>query len=99
MMKIEIKLFMALAFFLVGSLMLSPVMAAGNGGGFDEYGYNYQARVFVGKADGVDRVLDGGSFILAMLSAFRVAVPSNIFERKDITPLCLSLTRKQAYRS
>jgi len=28
-------------------------------GGFDEFGYNYQARVFVGKADGVDRVLDG----------------------------------------
>jgi hypothetical protein len=27
-------------------------------GGFDEFGYNYQARVFVGKADGVDRVLD-----------------------------------------
>jgi hypothetical protein len=32
---------------------------AGNGGGFDEYGYNYKARIFVGKADGVDRVLDG----------------------------------------
>jgi len=32
-----------------------PVMAAG----FDEFGYNYTARVFVGKADGVDRVLDG----------------------------------------
>ncbi|TDA39279.1 MAG: hypothetical protein DSO08_02465 [Candidatus Methanomethylicota archaeon] len=29
------------------------------GGGFDEYGYNYEARIFVGKADGVDRVLDG----------------------------------------
>jgi hypothetical protein len=27
--------------------------------GFDQYGYNYQARVFVGPADGVDRVLDG----------------------------------------
>ncbi len=27
--------------------------------GFDEFGYNYQARVFVGKADGVDRNLDG----------------------------------------
>jgi hypothetical protein len=32
---------------------------AGNGKGFDEFGYNYQARIFVGKADGVDRVLDG----------------------------------------
>jgi len=27
--------------------------------GFDEFGYNYKARVFVGPADGVDRVLDG----------------------------------------
>jgi hypothetical protein len=34
--------------------MSYPVFAAG----FDEFGYNYQARIFVGKADGVDRVLD-----------------------------------------
>lgn len=27
--------------------------------GFDEYGYNYGARIFVGPADGVDRKLDG----------------------------------------
>lgn len=27
--------------------------------GFDEFGYNYNARVFVGPADGVDRTLDG----------------------------------------
>ena len=27
--------------------------------GFDEYGYNYNARIFVGIADGVDRNLDG----------------------------------------
>ena len=27
--------------------------------GFDQYGYNYTARVFVGPADGVDRILDG----------------------------------------
>lgn len=33
-----------------------PVQA---GAGFDEFGYNYKARVFVGKADGVDRILDG----------------------------------------
>lgn len=38
-------------------LVLSvPAMAKG---GFDEFGYNYQARIFVGRADGVDRVLDG----------------------------------------
>ena len=27
--------------------------------GFDEFGYNYTARIFVGAADGVDRTLDG----------------------------------------
>lgn len=27
--------------------------------GFDEFGYNYQARLFSGSADGVDRLLDG----------------------------------------
>jgi hypothetical protein len=30
-----------------------------NTGGFDQYGYNNTARVFVGSADGVDRILDG----------------------------------------
>lgn len=30
-----------------------------SGGGFDQYGYNYGAGIFVGPADGVDRVLDG----------------------------------------
>ncbi|MEM2110734.1 MAG: hypothetical protein QXX08_02525 [Candidatus Bathyarchaeia archaeon] len=38
---------------------LSSVNTASAQGGFDEFGYNYKARVFVGKADGVDRVLDG----------------------------------------
>ena len=28
-------------------------------GGFDQYGYNYGARLFSGPADGVDRTLDG----------------------------------------
>lgn len=37
----------------------SAAMAGGPGGGFDQFGYNYQARVFVGAADGVDRILDG----------------------------------------
>jgi len=34
----------------------SPSLAKG---GFDEFGYNYQSNLFVGSADGVDRVLDG----------------------------------------
>jgi len=38
---------------------MSCQVLARNNKGFDEYGYNYQARIFVGKADGVDRVLDG----------------------------------------
>jgi len=38
-------------------LLMTPFALAG--GGFDEFGYNYQARLFVGKADGVDRNLDG----------------------------------------
>ena len=42
---------------LVVSLLIpSAVFAAG---GFDEFGYNYDANIFVGEADGVDRVLDG----------------------------------------
>lgn len=49
---------------IVAGLLLAltavPAMAAQpNGKGFDEFGYNYQARVFVGLADGVDRNLDG----------------------------------------
>lgn len=36
--------------------LTSPASAAG---GFNQYGYNYGARIFSGPADGVDRVLDG----------------------------------------
>jgi hypothetical protein len=35
------------------------VVAKTAAGGFDEFGYNYQARLFNGPADGVDRILDG----------------------------------------
>ena len=37
-------------------LLLTSVSAYG---GFDEFGYNYKAKVFVGIGDGVDRGLDG----------------------------------------
>lgn len=40
------------------AVLVIPAFAAGNGG-FDQFGYNYQARIFVGPADGVDRNLDG----------------------------------------
>ena len=40
-------------------LCVSTVPALAQSGCFDEFGYNYQARIFVGRADGVDRVLDG----------------------------------------
>ena len=49
-----------LVFLLALSLVCIPTsLFAKNGSGFDEYGYNYQARIFVGPADGVDRSLDG----------------------------------------
>jgi len=40
---------------LAGLVCISPVAAKG---GFDQYGYNYQARIFVGPSDGYDRILN-----------------------------------------
>jgi hypothetical protein len=40
-------------------VILAATPLANTAGGFDVFGYNYQARVFVGLADGVDRILDG----------------------------------------
>jgi hypothetical protein len=52
-----------LVFFLAGCVnspsRSGPDEVLVKGGGFDEFGYNYKARIFVGRADGVDRVLDG----------------------------------------
>lgn len=39
-------------------LMLAMTVPASAGDGFDQYGYNYTARLFSGPADGVDRTLD-----------------------------------------
>jgi hypothetical protein len=50
------RIFFGLLIVLVLVAVPAIVYAAG---GFDEFGYNYQARIFVGPADGVDRVLDG----------------------------------------
>jgi len=55
-MKLKLAL---VALSLLAVLCVSTAPAFAQGGGFDEFGYNYQAMVFVGKADGVDRVLDG----------------------------------------
>lgn len=41
---------------IAAALLSTPALAKG---GFDEYGYNYTARIFSGPADGVDRTLDG----------------------------------------
>lgn len=51
----------ALVMIVVGIVMMpANVMAAKPADkGFDQFGYNYQARIFVGAADGIDRVLDG----------------------------------------
>lgn len=43
------------AVLLMGAMAL-PALAAG---GFNQYGYNYGAHLFVGAADGVDKNLDG----------------------------------------
>lgn len=57
MKKTLIALVLALTLVL---MMALPVAAAKpEATGFDEFGYNYQARLFVGLADGVDRNLDG----------------------------------------
>jgi hypothetical protein len=48
-----------LIFLLVTILLLATPTTAIGAGGFDEFGYKYQAHIFVGPADGVDRALDG----------------------------------------
>lgn len=47
------------ALILAVALMLTVVTPAFAAGGFDQYGYNDSARIFVGPADGVDRNLNG----------------------------------------
>lgn len=42
------------------AVVVVPAFAAKSvDNGFNEFGYNYNARIFVGPADGVDKVLDG----------------------------------------
>jgi hypothetical protein len=54
------KKFLGLAIMslVLGVLASSNTVALPGGGGFDQFGYNYKANIFVGAADGVDRVLD-----------------------------------------
>ncbi len=51
------KLFSVLMIAVLALNLATPALAAGPKG-FDEFGYNYQARLFNGPADGVDRLLD-----------------------------------------
>jgi len=44
---------------LVSLALVIAATAVFAAGGFDEFGYNYQARLFSGAADGSDRNLDG----------------------------------------
>lgn len=55
------KLFLvAIAIVVLLLAPVAPTMAAKPAdSGFDQFGYNYQARLFSGPADGVDRKLDG----------------------------------------
>lgn len=41
------------------ALLGSVLPQASAAGGFNQYGYNYSARIFSGPADGVDKVLNG----------------------------------------
>jgi len=61
MKNMKSRLFLTAIFFMaVLCVSVAPAFAAKpSDSGFDEFGYNYQARVFVGRADGVDRNLDG----------------------------------------
>jgi hypothetical protein len=43
---------------LIAIAIIFAVASQSLAAGFDEFGYNYKARIFVGKADGVDRVPD-----------------------------------------
>jgi hypothetical protein len=52
-MKKSMSIVVFILFLLVGTVSI------GTADGFDEFGYNYNARVFVGRADGIDRTLDG----------------------------------------
>ncbi len=50
------SLFIAVIILAMAALM---AFAKPDTGGFDEFGYNYKARIFVGPVDGADRNLDG----------------------------------------
>ncbi len=62
----KLLLFIAMSF---TTILVAPAMAnastsvqcasSATGPGFNQCGYNYDARIFVGKADGVDTVLNG----------------------------------------
>jgi len=54
--KFKILVIAAVASFSFVGTMTAPASAAG---GFNQYGYNYGARIFSGLADGVDKNLNG----------------------------------------
>lgn len=53
------SILLSVAFLAQHLLLISAKQANKPATGFDEFGYNYVARTFSGKADGVDRNLDG----------------------------------------
>ena len=61
MKKVVLVSLIAIISLLAGVLLTTSVILTGNAlkGGFDEFGYNYKAKIFVGNADGVDKTLDG----------------------------------------
>lgn len=57
--RARVALMLALAA-IIALAFATPALAAEKG--FDQFGYNYTARIFSGPADGVDRVLDGAAY-------------------------------------
>lgn len=59
MSQTKIFRFLTVASLVSAALVSNALPQASAAGGFNQYGYNYSARIFSGPADGVDKVLDG----------------------------------------
>jgi hypothetical protein len=67
--------------------------SAGGEAGFDEFGYNYNARIFVGAADGVDKMLDGTVWAIRSTPtttwSWRGPRPGQALHRRGLDAGCL----------
>lgn len=65
-----------LSLFVVFILIIGAKIAFASGG-FDQFGYNYSARIFSGLADGADRIYDGNFFGVPTLAKDRLIMKWN----------------------